>query len=197
MSRVEVDVDVRSQFEKHLESFFAGHPREARYLDRGPIAERLQGFHVEVFAPGPRLGDSWMYITCGAASVLGPYPRRCEFLILGLRDNELWLELATTIAYYHAGAESQKFGLGHTVPLGKPLLPGASCDSLLFCFPYPLAPELWRCELSDGTHIQVLWALPITSAERAFNKDHGLDELEDRFEKAGIEYWDMSRRSVV
>lgn len=122
---------------------------------------------------------------------------RLEFLLLGLRDDERWLELATMVAYYHAGLDSQRFGLGHTVPLGEPTLPGATCDQLLFCLPYPFGPELERCSLSDGTHIQVLWLLPITAAEKAFKNEHGLEELETRFEKAGIEYWDVTRRSVV
>ena len=143
------------------------------------------------------MSGCWTYITCGAASIIVPTGHRLEFLILGLRDNDRLVELATMTAYYHAGIDSQRFGLGHTVPLGEPIQPGASCDTLLFCLPYLFGPDLEKCGLSDGTHIQVLWALPITSAEKAFKNEHGMEELEVRFEKAGLEYWDMSRRSVV
>ena len=194
---VEVDHTVRNQFEHHLRAFFSGHPQETRALRRGPIESRLHNFHVDVFQPGPRQPGAWTFITCGAASVLISGAYRLEFLLIGLRDDHRWLELTTMLAYYHAGPELQRFGLGHTLPIGEPIVSGATCDALLFSLPYPFGPDLERCELSDGTHLQVLWALPITSSERAFKNEHGLEELEARFEKAGLEYWDMARRSVV
>jgi hypothetical protein len=51
--------------------------------------------------------------------------------------------------------------------------------------------------VSDGTHVGILWALPITESERTFKNQHSLEELETRFERAGLEYWDMSRKSVM
>ena len=39
--------------------------------------------------------------------------------------------------------------------------------------------------------------IPITATERAYATERGLDALEQRFEEAGLEYWDPHRSSVV
>ena len=39
--------------------------------------------------------------------------------------------------------------------------------------------------------------IPITEAELAFKKKHGLDALEQKWEAAGFNYLDPLRRSVV
>lgn len=118
-------------------------------------------------------------------------------LLLALRDDERWVELATMVAYYHAGPDPQRFGIGHTIALGQPIVPGSTCDHLLFCLPYPFGPALESCVVSDGTHVQLLWALPVTAAEKAFKIENGLEELETRFENSGLEYWDLTRSSIV
>jgi hypothetical protein len=63
------------------------------------------------------------------------------------------------MTYYHAGRESQRLGYGHTVPLRERFVAGSQCDHLLYCLPNH-GPGLEDCQLKDGTHIQVLWALP-------------------------------------
>ena len=41
------------------------------------------------------------------------------------------------------------------------------------------------------------WVIPITAEERAYAAERGLDALEQRFEEAGLEYWDPHRASVI
>ena len=41
------------------------------------------------------------------------------------------------------------------------------------------------------------WVIPITGEERAYAAEHGLEALEQRFEEAGLEYWDPHRGSVI
>jgi hypothetical protein len=41
-----------------------------------------------------------------------------------------------------------------------------------------------------------LWLLPITSSERQFAKEHGVEALEERFDQAQLQYWDINRTSV-
>jgi suppressor of fused protein SUFU len=187
---------VAAELEDHLTTFFKGHPHEHRQFERGPINKRLADFHVEVFGPGPRT-SLWSYVTCGAGKVATDSGHRWEFLLLGMRDEVRWVELASMVAYYHAGPDTQRFGVGHTVPLGEPVVQGSQCDNVLFCVPYPLGPQFEKCELSDGTHLQILWALPITAAEKAFKLENGLEELEAHFEQRKLEYWDLSRSSTV
>jgi Suppressor of fused protein (SUFU) len=183
------------QLEQHLRRFFVGHSVEYRRLDRGPIANRLAEFSVAVISPGPKT-SLWAYVTSGA-SAIEREGHRNEFLFLALRYDDRWVELATMTAYYHAGPEAQRFGVGHTVPQGEPVVEGSSCETLLFSLPYPLGPEFERCEFSDGTHLQILWVLPITAREKTYKSEHGLEALEKKFEQNHLEYWDLTRQSVV
>ena len=60
----------------------------------------------------------------------------------------------------------------------------------------PYGPALQCCHVGDR-HIDFLWLLPITQAERDFKASHGQEALEQRFEAAGLRYWDINRDSVV
>ncbi len=62
--------------------------------------------------------------------------------------------------------------------------------------PYPFGPKLEWLE-SGEVRTRVLWLLPITSAERAFLTSDGVNALEQKFDDAAIEYWDIDRPSVV
>jgi hypothetical protein len=103
------------------------------------------------------------------------------------------VELLTMAAHYH---RSQGLGLGHTLPIGEPWLEGSACDGLLVSRPYSFGPDPEVCRLNKK-HPYFLWLPPITSAERAFKVEYGLDALEQRFENCGLEYWNPERDSVV
>lgn len=53
--------------------------------------------------------------------------------------------LAMTVYYNRTG----KLGLGQTVPIGEPWLPGSTCDHLLISLPYPFGPDLQTCHVGD------------------------------------------------
>ena len=97
-----------------------------------------------------------------------------------------------TVYYNRTG----RLGLGDTVPIGEPWLPGSVCDHLLVSLPYPYGPGLQTCHVGD-LHVDVLWLLPITLAERDFKATQGREALEQRFEDASLHYWDARRESVV
>ena len=92
--------------------------------------------------------------------------------------------------------ETYRLDIGHTVPLGEPYAPGATVDHFLVSLPYPFGPDLEVCEW-EGGHARLLWLLPITEAEKRFRHEHDLEALEQRFDDAGIHYWDLERASVV
>jgi hypothetical protein len=62
--------------------------------------------------------------------------------------------------------------------------------------PYPWGPDFQRCHIGDR-HVDFLWLLPITRAERDFKARHGLKALKQRFEHAGVTYTDVDRESLV
>lgn len=181
--------------EVHVRRFFRGHePIAAKYWP-GPIETRLPGFKVLAIPPGPRTG-LWTYASIGASAIRSN-DHANEFFVLAQESDDAHVELVTMIAYYHADEDPAfRLGLGHTVPIGRPWLPGSHCDHLLVSLPYPFGPELEQCPDSDG-HIQVLWLLPITDEERAFRFEHDLEALEQRFDTAALEYWRPDRPSVV
>jgi hypothetical protein len=110
--------------------------------------------------------------------------------------DEVHVETLTMIAYYHAGGGDHALDLGHTVPIGRPWVPGSTCDQLLVSLPYPWGPELENGTVPGG-HVRVLWLLPITAVEKEFRHSHGLEALEQRFDTAGIIPTDPRRSSVV
>jgi hypothetical protein len=180
--------------EQHVLTFFQGHVTRDAPLPEGPIHERLPGFRVVMVAPGPRLG-MWTYVSIGAYQVRdGEHAQ--EFIFVGEQDLPIHAAILTITAYYHAGPADHRLGVGHTVPMGKPWMPGSLCNHVLVSLPYPFGPELERCEIPHG-HVQFLWLLPITRAEKEFRHRENLEELERRFDEAAIEYWDPARPSVV
>jgi hypothetical protein len=106
------------------------------------------------------------------------------------------VELLTAIAHYHR--TSARLGLGHTVNLGRSWLPGSSCNFGLISLPYLDGPTLEIMNHPDFKKpVRLLWLIPITKEELIFKKTHGLEALEERFEKTGFNYLDPHRSSVV
>lgn len=175
---------------RHLRDFFAGHRAEEHQWVMGPAKAELPRLRVFEFAPGPK-NDLWVYATVGGWDARAD--PRLEFVIVAPNPDMRHVELLTMAAWYHGRAA---LGVGHTLPIGEPWLPGSTCDCFLVSRPYPFGPELEVCDLPRG-HVHILWLLPITPAERAFKVEHGPDALEERFDEAAIRYWSPDRDSVV
>jgi hypothetical protein len=165
---------------QHIQQFFAGHTCVEHQWNDGPATSELPELRIAEFAPGPRTGF-WVYTTLG------------EFILIAPARDQCHVELLTMAAWYHS---RERLGLGHTVPIGRPWLPGSSCEHLLVSLPYPFGPELEVCCVRDCT-VHVLWLLPITAAERAFKIREGLEALEQQFDERRLEYWVPDRGSVV
>lgn len=174
----------------HVQAFFAGHQYEEEVWTLGPAPDVLPRLRVSRLSPGPRTG-LWVYATVGAWEARTDH--MLEFLIVAPAPDLRQVELLTMAAYYH---RTQGLGVGHTLPIGEPWLEGSACDCLLVSRPYPFGPDLEVCRLGKE-YLHFLWLLPITSAERAFKVEHGLEALEQRFEECGLEYWKPERDSVV
>lgn len=134
-----------------------------------------------------------MYVSIGAWAATEDANYGLEFILTTPFETDRAVELLAMNVYYHRDG---RLGLGHTVPIGEPWLPGSQCDHWLISLPYPYGPNLQSCHVGDR-HIDFLWLLPITKAEREFKIAHGLEALEQRFEDGDLRYWDVHRSSIV
>jgi hypothetical protein len=184
------EADANAVIRQHLRRFFAKHACEEHQWMLGPGVEELPRLRVAEFAPGPKTG-LWVYATIGAWEARED--SRLEFLIAAPERNQRHVELVTMAAWYHG---HRGLGVGHTLPIGQPWLPGSTCEFFLVSLPYPFGPELEVCNLSDW-HLQVLWLLPITAAEREFKVREGVEALEQRFDARALEYWAPDRASAL
>jgi hypothetical protein len=183
---------VYAALDAHVGTFFEGHALDRVAWDRGPIQRDLPGFAVTRIGPGPKT-DLWVYVSRGAWTASPEVSGHVEFMTLGAVDNPRFPELVTMTAHYHV---SYPLAAGHTFPIGEPWLPGSLCEHVLVSRPYPFGPAFEVCNFANG-HVHILWLLPITAAERELRHRDGLEALESRCERSGLEYWVPDRASVV
>jgi hypothetical protein len=185
-------VDVQGAIEAHLRHGFPGQ----RVVVQGWRTDAMSAPHVRVLRVDPETrGGLWLHVSSGA-SVPAPGaagPGGSEFVLVTPFKTLRAVELLAMVVYFHG---VQELAVGATVSVGEPWLPGSSCGHLLVSDPYLLADELWRVPL-PGRDVHFRWVIPITARERAYADECGLDALEQRFEEAGLEYWDPHRASVV
>lgn len=181
---------------EHQHRYFEGHQGRERRWPSHRISERVPGFYVHEFGPGPRY-PAWTYTSVGVwGATHNDHGHGVEFVMSSPERDDRIVELLTINAFYHAGPPSQRLDLGHTVPIGEPWLPNATCDHLFVSLPYPYGPDLEVCEWPGG-HARHLWLLPITQAERDFKALNGTEALEQAFDDAAMLPTDPMRPSVV
>jgi Suppressor of fused protein (SUFU) len=194
-------VDGQSAIETHLRHGFPGQ----RVVVQGWRTDAMSAPHVRVLRVDPESrGGLWLHVSSGASlPTTGPTAGPTEGSAGGTEGSEFVLvtpfktlravELLAMVVYFHG---VQALSVGDIVSVGEPWLPGSTCGHLLVSNPYLLADELWRLAL-PGRTVHFRWVIPITAKERAYAAERGLDALEQRFEEAGLEYWDPHRDSVV
>lgn len=184
--------DVCGALEEHVRRFFSTREIEAITWTAGPILEENPHFRV-LRIPPESPGEVWTYVSVGGWPGTSDQKHGLEFIVCTASAEARAIELLAMTVYYNRGG---KLGLGHTLPIGEPWLPGSNCDNLLVCLPYPFGPDLETCHVGDR-HIQFLWLLPISDAERAWKVSAGLEALESRFDEVGLRSWQVDRASVV
>jgi Suppressor of fused protein (SUFU) len=182
---------VCAALEEHVRGSFTGHRVEAFTWPQGPIREQNPHFRVLRLAPALP-GELWTYASVGGwAATDGPLG--LEFLICTPNPEDRAVELLAMTVFYN---RSGKLGAGDTLPIGEPWLPGSRCEHMLVSLSYPFDPGLQTCHVGDR-HVEFLWLLPITEAERELKISSGLEALESRFEQVGLKYWQVDRVSVA
>lgn len=167
-------------------------PVEALRWPHGPIETARPEFRVLVIR---RAAGSFAFATLGMSAKGDPEPLELHVLVkpAHLREARASLtELLAAVAHYHR--TERPLGLGHTVDFGVGWLRGSRCSRGLVSLPYPDGPKL---EWMENPRVRFLWLIPITPAEREFKREHGLEELERRFERRQADLLNPKRPSVV
>ena len=141
-----------------------------RVVVQGWRTDAMSAPHVRVLRVDPETrGGLWLHVSSGA-SISGDAAEGSEFVLVTPFKTLRAVELLAMVVYFHG---VQELNVGDTVSVGEPWLP------------------------LPGRTVNFRWVIPITAKERAYAADQGLDALEQRFEEAGLEYWDPHRASVV
>jgi hypothetical protein len=187
----EGDSEQHAELRSHLESYFEREGRELTWP--GAAASRAMPAFRVLEIPPNRETALWTYASIGAFAGAGADDPPVEFILMMAKQTGRGVELMSMVAHYH---HLHPLALGHTLPIGEALLPGASCDAFLVSLPHPFGPSLARAPVGVR-EVRVYWLLPITPPERRFVKTHGVEALEAEFERAPLQYWVPDRRSVV
>lgn len=182
--------------EAHVRDFFAGHSARLVEYDLGDGTRgSVAGLRVIEVEPGPR-GGACAYVTAGASLSPEQHGHGQEFVLTAPFRHAQFADLLAMTAFYHSGPQPHQLDLGHSVPIGGPWMPGATCDHFLVSLPYLHGPALEHCEL-PGHHARFLWLLPVTSSEIAYRRVHGTEALEQLFDDAAINPVDPQRDPVA
>ena len=180
---------------EHYRAYWGADRVEVVHWTPERIAERLPDFHIAKIRPAGS-DVAWIFASIGAWRTTADERRGLEFVVVSRDESEAVMSRLAEIAYYHAGPPENRLGAGHTASIGEAWVEGSALGSILVSLPYVWRQKLEHCSLPDR-HVQVLWVVPITSAEHQFAREHGVDALWTRFEEAHLDYVDPFRASVV
>lgn len=180
---------------RHIKSVWESREIEYFSWELGPIKKVLPEFLVARIRPQNKR-QSWVYVSEGMSSVCKPCAGRSEVFLLSPHEEALHVELLAMIAHFCADPE-YSFGLHSVLDIGRPWIEGSSCDQLLISLPYTVGPRLEWMRPQSGEAVRFLWALPISKAEAEFAKEHGVESLEQLFDKHRINPVNPCRPSVV
>jgi len=177
--------DIISHYERHWSQAV-----EQLRLDTGPIHQLPADFHIGIYER-----TSKMFAFATVSMSLASDESRLELHTLANHPSlqkAAIVEVMTSVAHYHRTGRA--LGVGHTVNLGRGIIPGSACEYGLISLPYLDGPNL---EWMDEPRVRFLWLVPITAREVSYKKEHGLEALETRFEESRFDYLDPFRDSVV
>lgn len=154
----------------------------------------VAGFAIEVLkwdADATTEGVT-MYATVGASAwpIVGRAASHRVEYFLGLLPACDDVASAFAALGLYAAREGVEVDHGHTVPAGGSLWPGTGMSAFLVV--RPLADFLPPFEMPDA-HVDFLQAIPLYESERAFKAVHGAEALLERWERAGVPFWDPRR----
>lgn len=175
---------------QHYEDVWGGKMEACNFV-RGPIHELPADFCILRLPPH---GDRrmWTYATAGMSQAEDKVP--IELHMFSPQEAEDVVELLVATAHFHRTAT--RLGLWHTVNFGRPWIGKSNCDHGLVSLPYLDGPVLEDLA-TDSCKAKFYWLIPITSAEVQYKAAHGIEALEECFERSNLNYVDPLRASAV
>jgi Suppressor of fused protein (SUFU) len=176
---------------RHYAEHWAGPAATLRW-PHGPVEAVRPQFRVQLYRRAP---GSFAFATRGMSAPADASALELHVLVKPSQRAEARdavVELLAAAAHYHR--TGQPLGLGHTVDFGRGWVDGSDCSCGLVSLPYLDGPKL---EWMEEPRVRFLWLIPITPAERDFKREHGLEELERRFERARVDLLDPRRPPTV
>ncbi|MEU0831560.1 suppressor of fused domain protein [Streptomyces sp. NPDC005969] len=82
---------------------------------------------------------------------------------------------------------------GEVVPLPMPLTPGGSMTALYAAMPVYFDDDFFSVTLENGTHVSVVWLVPIYGAEADYVKKNGWSAFEAELTKQDPDLFDLNR----
>jgi hypothetical protein len=183
--------DVVGSLRAHLEHWWG--PCEELAWEHGPMHRDHPEFRVLCASPGD--DGLWLYASAGASVERQVQGTGHEFFVVASDPVAQIVELVTMAAHY---AVTGDHGVheGHVLNIGRPWLPGSECDHLYMSTPYLRPPEFALTQHPLGS-AHLLWAVPITDAEREWRFEHGQEAFEQLMEDRKLLPYDPARRSLV
>jgi Suppressor of fused protein (SUFU) len=160
-------------------------------FSRGPVHDLPTDFSVVKFPPHAGR-DMWTYATCCMS-----HPddaSQIELHVFSPAESPEIEEILFATAHFHR--TGVRLDLGHTVNFGRPWIGSSDCEYGLISLPYLDGPELESAS-KNGLAAKFYWLIPITEAEKNFKARYGLEELEQRFDEAELDYLNPARASLV
>jgi len=184
---------------KHINSIWPENVKEEYVHKEGPMRIMLPNWRVIEIAP-MKAKDPWVYVSLGAWEVTkdelyesGRYG--LDFLITSPERNLRHIKTLATVAVYHSEPKT-RINLQHVIDIGEPRIEGSKCDHFLVSLPHLFPPEIETILVND-IYISFWWLLPITKKEADYAEKHGVEALEEIFEKKRINTVDVKRKSAV
>lgn len=172
----------------HVASFWPTRHHEALTWEKGPIEERVPGFHVLRVDPVQAI-DAWVYVSVGASTPAET--SGMEYFIMSPAKDDLIVETLAMISHFQSFA-AHPLTIGSVVDIGRPWIPGSQCDHLVVSLPYPFGPSL---EVAENARF--VWLVPITASEASFIRENGFETFEDRLESSGVDVIDPRRHAIA
>jgi hypothetical protein len=164
---------------------------EHRPFSAGPIYQLPVDFAIMRYAPQAGR-NMWAYATCGMSQ---PNDRKpIELHVFSPRASPEIEEILVVTAHFHRSGTA--LDLGHSVNFGRPWIQGSECRHGLISLPYLDGPSLEDLRIGSDL-VKCYWLIPITWAEVSYKQQNGVEALEQAFERAGFNYLDPHRTSVV
>ena len=113
-------------------------------------------------------------------------------LFAGVLPNEPNLAGVLSLAAAYPALFGEPLGHGHTVPYDEPLWTGTEMRRMLVA--RPEQEMIGALDLSDGSHVEFLDAVPVYDEEVEYKATHGIERLREMWQRNAVAFWDPRRQ---